>query len=475
MATADQQWRVLHVASLPNQPKLFVKYHSTSMGYHLCLTDLVYLWTEQLDRRQIVKRALNNEIAIDPSEDVEQFKILLQKLYEGIESTDEKSTKSLSPGENEQDLKLTLSTTLPHPLPTLQWSFYLKRSSPGAFSEGLLMPSLAAQDATRVEINSLMVGLEEKDHIIGKLLDKLEASGTDLLSIFPGASKAKVGRKQSARQTLENSVKGFALFQRYDRRSDRSSLVLSGDLDVKSILPQNLTPDNLNLDNGVDLNWWTRLDNKHQLSQSHGQGRNKVLASSPRNDSRAKQGLKASATPDSAKHGTDDDATESEDEQRFTCTPSKHSPAASDGTGTGAIWIADVSSPTSNPGPDQTTKRKIGMLGGRSIKHSLTLEPVNVPQNHGLMSKTVSDAEASPKPRSRLGTIGGKKRPDPSEDAGAQSRGFTELKPTGKPQESDQPPEPEESAEIKANRKREELKKQLEEQVKAPKKKKRRF
>ena len=52
--------------------------------------------------------------------------------------------------------------------------------------------------------------LKDKDHVIQKLLDKLEEQGTELGQIFPQVA-GKVGRKVD-RKKAEDKVRGIARF-----------------------------------------------------------------------------------------------------------------------------------------------------------------------------------------------------------------------------------------------------------------------
>ncbi|EHL02162.1 hypothetical protein M7I_1756 [Glarea lozoyensis 74030] len=69
---------------------------------------------------------------------------------------------------------------------------------------------MEAQHMRLQETASLIEVLKEKDHVIQKLLDKLEGQGTELGELFPQAA-GKAGRKIDRRKA-EERVRGLALF-----------------------------------------------------------------------------------------------------------------------------------------------------------------------------------------------------------------------------------------------------------------------
>ncbi|KAH6608888.1 hypothetical protein Trco_002234 [Trichoderma cornu-damae] len=91
---------------------------------------------------------------------------------------------------------LTLLVTCPLPgLQPLKWPIHLKKSAPSAIATDLVVPLLEAQFARKQEVESLVQALSCKDAVIAKLADKLEATGTGLEHIFTSLSgKKKVSR-----------------------------------------------------------------------------------------------------------------------------------------------------------------------------------------------------------------------------------------------------------------------------------------
>jgi hypothetical protein len=162
--------------------------------------------------------------------------------------------------------------------------------------------------------------------------------------------------------------------------------------------------------------------------------------------------------------------------------------------------VRDISPPTASktaPSPAPRRKAGLGVVGGKQKRQTPTPEPEPAHQE-GTSPKPVQPEAAIspkpvPKPKLRLGTIGGKDRSatQPKENPSHPSAATT-LEPGNKekvsslrpktPDPQNQPkiapkddsPPPEE-VEGRADRKRQELKRELDAKVKAPVKKKRKF
>ena len=78
-------WQLLplYFDSLKETPLLSRSSFQTQ-SYDIFVTDLTSVWSESLDRRQIIRRALNEDTSIDPSQDSTQLKILLDKIKAGL-------------------------------------------------------------------------------------------------------------------------------------------------------------------------------------------------------------------------------------------------------------------------------------------------------------------------------------------------------------------------------------------------------
>lgn len=221
--TMDSSWKLLnsHYGNRTNPP-LLIKYDFSLASYTVSLTDLTYLWTETLDRRQVIKRALNLETSIDPSEDGSQMQLLLRRIREAFEGRE--GTSITINGEGDSDkLILTACITLPSPLLPLEWPITCIRASQSAFTTQFVLPSLALCSLASAQVTSLLQHLKDKEYVINKLVDKIQSDGTDLSKIFPGVPLSKAGSKVNARGVAAKSVRGLAEFDEIQWRSRLAS------------------------------------------------------------------------------------------------------------------------------------------------------------------------------------------------------------------------------------------------------------
>ena len=205
-------WKPLHLAHTHNGiPSLLVRYQCGLSDYQVWLTDLSYLWTESLDRRQIIRKALNLDTSIDPSEDSAQLRLFLQSIGEALQQSPGTSV-NLDKSNDIKQLTLHTSTPLPYPLQPLKWSIVLVLAPQSAFASGFVSTLLNQQLTAKVEKTSLLQQLKDKDNVISKLIDKMQGDGVDLGKVFPGAVSSKSGIGPNARQAVAKSVKGLRAF-----------------------------------------------------------------------------------------------------------------------------------------------------------------------------------------------------------------------------------------------------------------------
>ena len=206
-------WKLLdQKESQQTTTRFLVKYEFGPASYTVFLTDLTFLWTETLDRRQIVKRALNLETSIDPSEDAQQMQLLLRHVRGALEGLDHTAVNVHGKGDAD---KLTLAATiaLPSPLPPLDWPIQCIKASQAEFTAEFVVPCLHSCSLAKLQVKSLLQHMKEKEHVLGKLTDKIQSDGTDLGSIFPGAPRGKAGSRLNAREIAAKSVRGLAEFE----------------------------------------------------------------------------------------------------------------------------------------------------------------------------------------------------------------------------------------------------------------------
>ena len=202
-------------------PTLLIAHSFRKRDYDVYITDLKNFWCERMDRRAINKRALLTDTSIDPTEDDEQMKLLLDKIKDGLEG-ERSADVELVLGDfrdldtdNDEDgnvpqMAINLTVNLPKPFKPLHWKLELKPCDSSFLLSYMTAPLIIAENEAREQISDLLRVIREKDHVIQKLTDKLEASGTELGQVFPSAA-GKGGRKLT-RKTVEERVSGLSAF-----------------------------------------------------------------------------------------------------------------------------------------------------------------------------------------------------------------------------------------------------------------------
>ncbi|MCJ1464946.1 hypothetical protein MMC07_003561 [Pseudocyphellaria aurata] len=267
-------WKPLHSNFRPHLPSLLIKYDFKNSHYKIFLTDLNYIWTEALERRQIVKRALNVDTSIDPSESTDQFHLLLRNIQKSLDG--EEGTKlSMSKTEKPKQVHLHLVTQLPAPLLPLRWPVHLTLASPEVLAAELILPCLTQQSVAKSQIDSLLQQLKDKDHVISKLADRMQSDGTDFSKIFPGAIRSKVGTQLNVRESAGKMVKGLSEFDEENwRKTFSSPLGLSAN--ISDVISKIFVPGlretlevNISTDHG---NWWHQLKDEDDRDENASAG-----------------------------------------------------------------------------------------------------------------------------------------------------------------------------------------------------------
>ncbi|KAL4749662.1 XRCC4-like factor-domain-containing protein [Aspergillus terricola var. indicus] len=217
----SEKWHRLHLVNDGDIPPLLYKYSPASTGYELYMTDLNSIWSECLDREAILNRAEEDNTPIDPSEDLDQFKVLLTKIQEGLQNGPG-SKVSLHPRTRGRDLTLELRVTykLPAPLEPLVWKVFLSKEAQSSMTRHLLLPLINAEAGQEARQRSLIEELSKKDWVLAKLFDKFETLGIDLTTIFPGASGIRAGRKGLTLTEMGKYIKGLAPFEEESWREE---------------------------------------------------------------------------------------------------------------------------------------------------------------------------------------------------------------------------------------------------------------
>lgn len=214
MAAMRDSWRQLRISgdNAQDAPKLFYSFTSKSDEYRVRITDLVHMWEQRASQDEILRDAASSHCSIDPSESAPQRNALLEKLGH-----------SLSHGQNVlvhgqadrgHGFDVATSSMLPAPLSPLHWTFRLRRLSQVAFSELLVHPCLHELGLLQDQVTSLQQIIKEKDHVMAKLLDKIEGSAIDIGLLFPGISGSKSRRHVLTVAEATDHVPGMKAFDR---------------------------------------------------------------------------------------------------------------------------------------------------------------------------------------------------------------------------------------------------------------------
>ena len=250
-------------------PPLLIKYEFGPSDYQIWLTDLSYIWTESLDRRQIVKRACNIDTSIDPSEGSAQIRLFFNCIAEALCQEPGSSVK-LDQSTDINRLTLYTSTPLPPPLQPLEWSIVLMLGPQSAFASEFISPLLSQQLTAKVEKASLLQQLREKDNVISKLVEKVQGDGVDFGKLFPGAISSKSGAGPASRAALAKSIKGLREFDQTQWKTQLAS-ESSDSGDVGSVLPKIFNDDGKDAGEGLQITdhgeWWKKVSRKVPQSE----------------------------------------------------------------------------------------------------------------------------------------------------------------------------------------------------------------
>lgn len=185
-------------------------------GVQLDVTDLLNLWTCHVRRQTLVQKARDQETSIDPSESNTQFETFCSKLGESI--LNGQNNLQVNDWEDVErgvsSVVLTTTMELPKPLKPLSWSFQLEPQEPARFAKVITLAALEGLSQKETEMEQLFQAIKEKDHVISKLLDKIEGSAIDLGLLFPGITGMKSRRAHVTVAEASKHVPGMAAFER---------------------------------------------------------------------------------------------------------------------------------------------------------------------------------------------------------------------------------------------------------------------
>ncbi|OJJ35439.1 hypothetical protein ASPWEDRAFT_28074 [Aspergillus wentii DTO 134E9] len=413
------KWERLRLSHKDEIPTLLCKYAPTAKGYEVIITDLTYIWSERLDHREVLKRADKDGTTIDPSEDLDQFKVLLQKIGDALQGSPG-SSSILNDGSTRDSLELMVSTKLPAPLKPLKWTLYLSKQSQSSSTSHLLLPLLREEAGWDLRQRSLLDQLKQKDWVLGKLFDKIEAMGVDLSTVFPGVSGLRTARKGSTLSQASKYIKGVAPFdeQSWLNQSSKSS----SDSGLAANLLAEMTGSDSNLEQEelrpAPDKWW-----EHLLEHNHS------TIAPAQEEPREKPGPKPSHDDLDMDTDTAPETENDEFERQETPPRLKQSKGIDEDTHPATEKKAPISkSPSPVPQKAKGKPSKgLGVIGGK--KHTKKPSP----------SPSPSPPQPSPSPEPKHLIPEPPKRPPPTDDLETETESESE---SGSEPEPEPEPEP---------------------------------
>jgi hypothetical protein len=205
----EGRWELLNL-NLEGLPKLLVKYVIGDAGYAVSMTDLANIWIETLANVHVVRHAEEQSCSINPGDDAGQLRLLLEQIRDILRHKDGTTVHlALHPPDH---LKLTLRAPLPPPLPAFEWTMLLTKATSTEVVSQVISPLLLLAHQQQQQLAFLLAQLKDKDHAMSRLLDKMEATNTDLGSVFPGVSAGRNSQRSLKRNHVASRVPGLAPF-----------------------------------------------------------------------------------------------------------------------------------------------------------------------------------------------------------------------------------------------------------------------
>ncbi len=516
-------WRLLPAAA-PGIPTLLVSTAFTDDSYAFHLSDLANVWVEALDRRPIIKRGMVEDTSIDPSDGPDQIRKMLELLRAAFDSSDSEhanTSLTLARGDDGDSLVVNVTCVLPKPLKPFKWPMQLKKCPQSTTASELVLPMIQAHEARTREIGQLTSLIREKDAVIARMIDKLEAAGIGLEHVFNALS----GKRKVTRATADERVKGLAPFSELEFRSkpaDLHPVAQSGD--VSALLASVFGSTALQYKSDLELeastvldDWWTKLTKGRTviLSSLPNKKESQTVSTAPAPEPpKEEDDFQVQATPPGARPtrkraepppAADDDETSDGEDAAEPLLPAATRKEAGKafGSGLGAIGRSKGPSPSPSPPPARMLQHPERAKGNQPDAHSETASeadeksppspPKPAPKRTGLgriggKPKQETPPARSPSPaapaeeassqlpkRHKLGMIG-KKAPSPTPDASAPSSSDVTRGRSKTPASQPKQEQVRETSLERADRKRAELQKEMEKRAAAgPAKKKRKF
>ena len=202
------------------------------------------------------------DTSIDPSEGPDQLQLLLRNIQSSLDG--QAGTKlSISREGGQKNFLLQVSAPLPVPLRPLDWPVHLLPASQEILTAEFVIPCLTQQVIAKTEISSLLLNVKDKDHIINRLMGKLQSAGIDVSTVFPGLISSKSRKNLATRDAAGDSVKGLREFNEQEWRKSLSiSAGALGSLDtlIREAFSSNPTALPNDTQTSQDKAWWNHLE-----------------------------------------------------------------------------------------------------------------------------------------------------------------------------------------------------------------------
>ena len=206
-------WNQLRLQQATTWPVIYYSYRHRDGAFQIDVTDLVSLWQCHLDRDALISQARTQRSSIDPSESHSQAEALCSRLAQSLKNGRNviSRPRRLSTGEV---IGLETAIKLPTPLKPLSWSFILRQAQANKFANRITRPALNEVARAEHKLDSLLQVVKDKDHVITRLLDKIEASNIDLSLIFPGITGLTARKSHVSVAEAKKHVPGLSTFDR---------------------------------------------------------------------------------------------------------------------------------------------------------------------------------------------------------------------------------------------------------------------
>lgn len=392
------KWAPLICKNGPKDIQLYYDFSDSADGFVLAVTDLCVVWKTTLTRGEIGEHAREQNCSIEPSESITQLRTLLNKLKQSllegynVVGRDSKAAKD--------SLSIRTRLKLPAPLNWLDWVFRLQQQESAYLAHTVTFPLLREVALMKEQTQTLHQVIKEKDHVLSKLLDKIDRAAIDLTLIFPSMIVMKSRKQKIDVSEASKHVPGMATF---DRNTWESGFGRShnGESSNSTNLSELLAGVNTSTLNGPAATDW--IQNLSVLDESTSKG---ALQDSETDDDALGAKASKSKQPEKVNADDSDSATESDFED-LADTPRRRRQSKKQG-----------GSPESPSSPKVPTRQ-----------HSSSDESSPPPRKgRAIESSSGSDSDqpmrnatkTGKKTANKLGLIGGKRKPSPARSSSSR-------------------------------------------------------